>query len=196
MSSCVARCDSFSVPTCACLSLSLACFSLVHFKHSKSCQLRATLSSNRSFDCCLNLTVAKRAFDPKMAVSVPVVVDALTDLHTAQPTDVCFANSTPEAKIAIQLRITARQQMYLVISDTAHLQSYCIVNSGETAETARRQQETAGNSGKQREIAWTIVQQIKLAKYVTGEYIIANLSGCCHRFADCGKQACSASTAT
>lgn len=53
-----------------------------------------------SFYHCLNLTIAGSAFDPEVAVRIPVVVDPLTDLDTAQPAYVCLAHSTPERQQA------------------------------------------------------------------------------------------------
>ena len=43
----------------------------------------------------LNLAITFGALYPKMAICIPVVVDALTDFGPAQPADMCLANSTP-----------------------------------------------------------------------------------------------------
>ena len=53
-----------------------------------------------SFHHCLNLTIAGSAFDPEVAVRIPVVVDPLTDLDSTQPAYMCLAHSTPERQQA------------------------------------------------------------------------------------------------
>jgi len=44
----------------------------------------------------LNLTIAGSAFNPEVAVGIPVVVDPLTDLDSTEPAYVRLAYSTPE----------------------------------------------------------------------------------------------------
>jgi len=58
------------------------------------------LTAEFSFHHCLNLTIAWSAFDPEVAVGIPVVVDPLTDFDSTQPAYVCLAHSTPERQQA------------------------------------------------------------------------------------------------
>ena len=73
-------------------------FDFDHLLNQLSAQ--QTVSWEFSFYHCLNLTIAGSAFDPEVAVRIPVVVDPLTDLDTAQPAYVCLAHSTPERQQA------------------------------------------------------------------------------------------------
>ena len=74
------------------------CFTVSGTLSSKQIYVISHSRIPKSLHLRLYLAIARSTLDPKVAICIPVIVDALTNLHSAQPADVRLANCTPATK--------------------------------------------------------------------------------------------------
>lgn len=87
----------------------------------------------------LDLSIATSAFDPEMAICIPVVVDALANLYSTQPADMCLADCAPTTQPPKHFAHVQVQALFIKHRSQDHESLGMMTNTSSTDVSIKKQ---------------------------------------------------------